>query len=333
MNETGQRDYHLVDRRAFLRSVTGAAFGAIALSIIGCSSDDDDNSEMTPAGTSTSEATRASGAITPVLLTGEFVVNQDNRFAVGLLDAENNLVRNAQVYARFFVVNPDGQSGKLRGEGAMQFVELNVKDAHAHDSSGEADQSEEAVAFYVATTPFDFEGKWAVELSATPEGASEAVTIQAPFTVLAESVSPGLGTVPPASQNDTTETNSNTTSLCTRDPICDLHDKVIGDYLGKGRPLVVQFSTPAFCETRFCGPVLEVLLTQVDAYKDRVDFIHIEVWQDFQAQAYRPAVQEWRLPGEPYTFFLDGSGTVASRLEAVFTEEELVTALEQLISA
>ncbi len=34
--------------------------------------------------------------------------------------------------------------------------------------------------------------------------------------------------------NDTTLTNPNSENLCTRDPICDLLDKVIGDVLVKG---------------------------------------------------------------------------------------------------
>jgi hypothetical protein len=108
---------------------------------------------------------------------------------------------------------------------------------------------------------------------------------------------------------------------------------VIADVLGKGRPLVVQFSTPAFCTSRFCGPVLEVLLTQVPAYQDRFDFIHIEVWQDFQLQKYRPANLEWKLPTEPYTFLMDGQGRVVGKIEAVFTEEELHNALERLATA
>jgi hypothetical protein len=138
--------------------------------------------------------------------------------------------------------------------------------------------------------------------------------------------------VPPASQNDTFATNSNTVSLCSRDPACPLHDEVIADHLGKGRPLVVQFSTPAFCETRFCGPVLDVMLEQVPAYEDRIDFVHIEMWQDFQVRQYRQAALEWHLPSEPFTFFMRADGTVASFLEGIFTENELTDALNALLA-
>lgn len=266
-----------------------------------------------------------------MLLTTEFVSGQDNRFVVGLLDERNNLVRNATVSARFFKIGDDGSTGTLRGEGTLKYEELNIPELHEHDSSGSQDQGEEFVGFYVANTPFGEVGRWGVELTALPEGGAEA-KIQAPFEVLTQSKSPGTGSTPPASNNDTSPPAEANESLCSRDPVCPFHDKVIADQLGSGRPFVVQFSTPAFCETRFCGPVLEAIIQEEPAYQDRVDFIHIEVWKDFQNQQYREAVTEWSLPGEPYTFFIDGEGKVVGRLEAIFSEEELRSALDQLVT-
>jgi hypothetical protein len=268
--------------------------------------------------------------ITPELLTQEFVANQDNRFAVGLITADRKLVQDANVHLRFFTLGSDSSTGTLRGEGDAQLVELNVAGAHAHDKSQQRDAEADSVAFYLANTPFDVSGKWGVEITATPMAGGAPAMIQTPFNVLDKSQSPGLGAVPPASHNDTTASNPDPATLCSREPPCSLHDKVIADVLGKGRPLVVQFSTPAFCVSRFCGPVLEVLLQQVPTYQDRVDFVHIEVWQDFQLQKYRPAVTEWNLPGEPYTFFMDRGGNVVGKLEAVFSEEELSGALDNL---
>jgi hypothetical protein len=262
-------------------------------------------------------------------LTSEFVAGENNRFAVGLLQGAK-LVKDAGVHARFFKIGEDGETGEFRGEGDLRFVELNVEGAHAHDSSTGEAFSDDQVSFYVANTPFDAAGAWGVELAVTPQGGASPVSVQVPFDVLSESKSPALGSVPPASQNDTAATNPNSESLCSRDPVCPLHDKVIADVLGKGRPLVVQFSTPAFCESRFCGPVLEVLLTQMPDYQDKVDFIHIEVWQDFQLKKYREANIEWNLPTEPYTFLMNGDGEVVGKIEAVFTEEELKNALDQL---
>jgi hypothetical protein len=325
-----------LDRRGFLRgtvaaSATGALLAAGCGSSGGAKTPVASGSVTARAGATPGSTANPSG-ITPNLLTQEFVAGRDNRFAVGLVTKGGKLVKGAAVHLKFFTIGPDGQTGTLRGEGDGRYVELNVPGAHLHDRSAGDAVTDDSVSFYVANTPFDVAGKWGVEIAATPADGAAAATIQAPFTVLATPQSPGVGSVPPASKNDTFATNTNLESLCSRSPACPLHDRVIADVLGKGRPLVVMFSTPAFCTSRFCGPVLEVLLAQVPAYQDRVDFVHIEVWQDFQLQKHRPATDEWKLPTEPYTFFMDKGGTVVGKFEAVFGQDELASALDQLVA-
>ncbi len=323
-----------LSRRGFLGALAASAGGA---SLVGAGGGGPGGSKTPAAGTTaspgaTASASASAGGITPMLLTSEYVVNQDNRFVVGLLNEQAKLVKNAKVHLRFFTIGADGSTGTLRGEGDADFFELNITGAHAHDTSPQNAVADESVSFYILNTPFDAAGKWGVEVEVTPEGATDPVRIQQQFEVLAKPQTPGIGALPPASQNDTTATNPDPSTLCSRAPACSLHDKTIASALGKGRPLVVQFSTPAFCATRFCGPVLEVLLAQVPNYRDRVDFIHIEVWQDFQLQKYRPAVQEWGLLTEPYTFFMGSDGRVVGRFEAIFSDEELTSALEQLVN-
>jgi hypothetical protein len=318
-------------RRAFLRS---AVISAGAMYMAACGSSDGDGGDATtpPAGGATTTPTgNGITTVQPVLLAREFIVGRQSRFIFGLLDGQNDFLREAQVDVRFFRIGADGRTGTLAFEAPARYLEMDVEGAHTHDgSSGEA-VAEERVPFYVADVPFDTAGRWGAEVASTLRGETPFQS-QLAFDVLAAPETPPDGTAPPASQNDTSATNPDTGSLCTRDPICGLHDVVIGDALGKGRPMVVQFSTPAFCETRFCGPVLEALLTQVPAYRDRIDFVHIEVWQDFGLQRYRAAVQEWGLKGEPYTFFVGADGLVRSRFEAIFTIDELRAALDGLLA-
>jgi hypothetical protein len=320
-------------RRTFLGSSAAATLGGAAFYVAGCSSSDDGGDapdvEVTPPGEMTTSQPIA-GTIDPRLLTREFVAGKDNRFLIGLLDGEGRLVKNADVHLRFFKIGGDGQTGTFRGEGDMTYQELSVEGAHVHDGGG-GQLSEDTTPFYSAVIPFDEAGRWGFELEATPQGGGTPSKIQVPFDVRDAPMTPADGTAPPASRNDTAASNPNVASLCSRDPACELHDVVIGDALGK-RPLVVQFSTPAYCQTRFCGPVLEVLLKQAPGYRDRIDFVHIEVYRDFSLQQYREAVTEWGLPGEPYTFFVGSDGLVKSRLEAIFTEDELTQHLDGLLS-
>jgi hypothetical protein len=319
---------HALDRRAFLRGAATASAAGAAVYALGCGGDGSGSPTATAGPVQTPAATPAAGALTPYILTSEFVAREPSRFLVGLLDDNGDLVPNASIALQYFALGADGSTGTLRAEGQASYIELEVPES----ASGFGAELGEKVGFYGTGVTFDAAGRWAARISATPPGATDAVAVDAAFDVFEAYRIPALGTVPPASENDTFDTNPNTASLCSRDPACPLHDKVIADYLGRGRPLAVQFSTPAFCETRFCGPVLDVLLDEVPAYEDRVDFIHIEVWQDFQLQQYRAATREWNLPTEPITFFMRSDGTIASYLESVFSGGELTAALDALLA-
>src|SRR5689334_416487 len=106
-----------LDRRAFLRyAAIASAAGSMYAVGCGSSSKGSTTSTIAPA-TSAPSITPAPSAnpsgITPELLTQEFVANQDNRFAVGLIDANRTLVKDADVHLRFFTLAADGTTGTL----------------------------------------------------------------------------------------------------------------------------------------------------------------------------------------------------------------------------
>ena len=266
-----------LDRRGFLRAAIAASAGGAALYTVGCGSSS--KATNTPVGTGAAASATAGGSgATPSATnpSGDHALDAHDRVRGRARQSirgrarqrQSKLVKDADVHLRFFTLASDGTTGTLRGEGDATYVELNVEGAHVHDSSGQAETGDNSVSFYEANTPFDSTGKWVAEITAKPHDGSAPSQVQAAFSVVEKTTTPWYGDVPPASHNDTAATNPNTASLCSRQPACPLHDKVIADVLGKGRPLVVQFSTPAFCQTRFCGPVLEVLLKQVPAYQD-----------------------------------------------------------------
>ena len=94
----------------------------------------------------------------------------------------------------------------------------------------------------------------------------------------------------------------------------------IKDAIAAGRPLVVVFSTPAFCTSRFCGPVDEEVESLQATYRDRVDFVHIEIWKNFDKKQLNDTASEWlvRADGgltEPYVYVIDSKGTIYDRWE------------------
>ena len=117
----------------------------------------------------------------------------------------------------------------------------------------------------------------------------------------------------------------------------------VADAVTSGRPSVILFATPMFCQTAACGPTLDVVKGIAADYKDRITFVHVEpyalrltdagIQPDLDADGHLqpvPATVEWGLPTEPYLFVVDEDGTVAAMFEGVMGTDELRAAFEEV---
>ena len=68
----------------------------------------------------------------------------------------------------------------------------------------------------------------------------------------------------------------------TRRPTSDMHDVSFDDVVGK-KPVALLFATPQLCQSRVCGPVVDIALQLREKYGDRMEFIHQEVYVDNDA--------------------------------------------------
>ena len=147
--------------------------------------------------------------------------------------------------------------------------------------------------------------------------------------------SPAIGEPAPLSVNKTDQDVTDLSELTTAPvPDPDLYRMTIADAAATGRPTVVTFGTPAYCETATCGPQLDVVSSLKDKYRQRANFIHVEVYDnpneiegDLSRAKPSPLLEEWGLVSEPFTFVLDGEGVVAFKYEGFATMEELETGL------
>jgi hypothetical protein len=123
--------------------------------------------------------------------------------------------------------------------------------------------------------------------------------------------------------------------ICTRSPACSLHDLTLTEALDEGRPVAFLIATPEFCQTALCGPVLDVLLEQVDAFAD-VRFLHAEVYADARAvdniveATLAEAPQAYALPFEPALFLANSDNTINARLDNLYGTGELTAELAKL---
>jgi hypothetical protein len=86
--------------------------------------------------------------------------------------------------------------------------------------------------------------------------------------------------------------------------------------------------------SRFCGPVTDMVAELAASYGDRADFIHVEIWADFQEGAVNEAAADWLLREgdleEPWVFLIGADGRVVARWDNVATRSEIEPYLEDL---
>lgn len=199
---------------------------------------------------------------------------------------------------------------------------------------------------FITTVNFDVPGDattenpglWELQVSGnTPEGTPvEAVTA---VRVAVQQSTPPIGSPAPRSVTPTADQVVNLAHITSAfDPDPEFYRLSVHEALDEPKPLVILFSTPAFCVSATCGPQLEILGQMKEQYGVAVNFIHVEVFEDphliegnrFNARQV-PAVEEWGLPTEPWTFIVDGDGVVRAKFEQFTPREVLEAALEDAL--
>lgn len=114
--------------------------------------------------------------------------------------------------------------------------------------------------------------------------------------------------------------------LCSRRPKpCSMHAISLDAALKNGKPTVVTFSAPSFCQTETCGPVVEIVEREAQAAGGAINFIHVEAYVKPKTPPYplAPAMKAWKFSTEPWTYFIDGKGVVFDRISGGLGPEEV----------
>lgn len=147
----------------------------------------------------------------------------------------------------------------------------------------------------------------------------------------------GPGDAMPVADTPTTEDARGVDPICTEDPPCPLHAVNLRDALTEGKPIALLISTPAYCQTAICGPILDVVLAERGAFEG-VTFIHAEVYESAAAveagggsAPLAPILASLGLTFEPAMFLIGTDGTIVRRLDVIFDGVELRQALPELL--
>lgn len=272
--------------------------------------------------------TLGEGDISPQITNHTLAVGE-NRFSLGLLDKDNSPILGARVRLRFFDLN--GEEPVMKSETDARFIPVELY--FIDEGPGKAKQVVGSNGVYVAEVSFGRAGRWGVEVRATLAG-EELEPVPFRFGVLEETPEPALGEPAPASRQLTLADVADVSEIDSSYPLRPhMHDVTVADALAGGKPLVIAFATPAFCESRTCGPVMDSVMDPLyEKHKGEAVFIHIEPYalKALRTGAGRvpmPVMREWGLQTEPWVFVVGRDGKVAAKFEGIVALDEVEAAL------
>ena len=257
-----------------------------------------------------------------VVMAGADWYKGDNNFVFGITNAKDEPEGGAVATAIFYDLR-DSKNPKpvFTALAVASAPGVGPKTEHLHPGGEKhvhGGQDENRVGYYVKVN-FDHAGFWGVVVQATLKDGKQGES-NIGFQVQEKSSVVAVGQNAPKSDNLTKSDVKDLSEIDSGSPPNGMHDVKIKDAIAKNRPVVIVFSTPAFCTSRFCGPVNEEVEALQAIYKDKVDFVHIEIWRDFDKKILIPTVKEWIVRGdgglnEPWVYVVDSKGVVFERWE------------------
>jgi hypothetical protein len=311
---------------------------ALALLVAGCGGDSNSGDEKAPPPARAQDFPKPNGKSLQELLadlgqgpvlapSGQEFRTGKQRFGFALFKPDRSQITDASVavYAA-----PVG-GGPAKGPYLAKYESLAV--TPQFQSQQTASDPDAAGSIYTTDIRFEAPGRYELIGIARQGGRLVAATLpQAGIVVKdpAKDAIPAVGSTPPRIHTPTeASVGGDLASIDTRVPHSSMHEADFADVLGK-KPVVLLFATPQLCQSRVCGPVVDVA-EQVKAKiaNDDVAFIHMEVFRDNQIdKGIRPQMAAFHLLSEPWLFVFDRSGKVAARIEGAFSERELESAID-----
>jgi hypothetical protein len=322
---------------AVRRTAPLLALLALALLAAGCADDEPATAPPQPEPTAqTANFPRADGRTAgeleagaeegPILSPSVSVLDPGrNRFAFALYDTARKHITGAQV--ALYTARRDGKGA--HGPYPARLESLAVKPQFASRTSSRDPDAAKTV--YVADLPFRDRGQRAVWALVRLDGRM--------LRTNSHSIDIGSRDAVPRVGEQAIRVNTLTAADVGNDlrrittrvpPARELLQDDFADVLGR-RPVVITFATPQLCQSRVCGPVVDIVEQVRSTAPKDVAFIQQEIYKDNEvSKGVRPQVARWHLPTEPWTFVIDRGGRISARLEGAFSVGELQRAVAKV---
>ncbi len=322
------------------RPLAFAPLALIAVAAAGCGGSSSDKPPAQPKATASKSAFPAAKGKTvdtlraglpegPILApstTSSLEVGR-NRVGFALFTPDKKFVTDAAV--ALYTTRHDGTG--VRGPYVARLESLKVKPQF--ESQTTASDPAAAKSVYVADVPIPRAGKTVVTGVARIGGRMVRTSgFELRIPAHPRGGPPDFGQRPPVIHTPTlSSVAGDARKIDTRvPPAPDLLKADYAKVVGK-KPVVITFATPLLCQSRVCGPVVDIVEQARAETSADVAFIHQEIYNDNQVnKGFRPQVVAWHMPTEPWTFVVNKKGRVSARFEGAFSTGELERAIAKV---
>jgi hypothetical protein len=336
-------------RRLALRRVPAALrtpvlLLAITVSLAACGGGGGDDGEAGTSETTGSAAVEDDG-LAVLIASYDVAVGEDRRLMAGVLTSDAVPLAFGEVTFElgYLGQEPSGEA-ELASETTATYLPVPGLEPQIEPTQRPVLlEGEPGTGVYATEVDLDEPGFYGLRVTAELEDGS-TLQGQTTFDVLAETEVPDVGDDAPRSDNliiadveagevPPVAVDSRAQGDDAEIPDPHLHDSTIAESLEAGTPVVAILSTPTYCVSTFCGPLTVEVGDLAGNYPD-VDFVHIEVWRDFEEQQLNDAAAEWIQTetggNEPWVFLIDGDGVIQARWDNVLDIEALEEQLQAL---
>ena len=249
-----------------------------------------------------------------------------NRVAFGVLNDQNQIV-----YAPTAVYLARGpESTEIVGPYTAP-ADVLVTEPAFRSQQAATEEDPFAAVYEARAVDMERPGRYIVLVVSKVDG--RLVAAPGEIRVSRESDVPEVGEKAPVVETDTVAEAGSLEQIDTREPpVREMHDRSFDDVVGE-KPVALLFATPQLCQSRVCGPVVDIALQLRQQYGDRVEFIHQEVYVANDPQkGLREPLKRFSLPTEPWLFTIGTDGRVAARLEGSFGIDAFTRALDAAVA-
>lgn len=262
-----------------------------------------------------------------------------NRVIVALFTSGQDLVHDAAGVLRLYRLDDAGM-GTFVGEHLLRRATIADETTHRHSDGSDHLHEDPFATVYLAHVDFPETGKWGIALSIEVGDERHDQLLSPPLVVLDRTPEPAIGDPLPPSTHVTLRDVADVSEInSSAEPIAAMNELTVAEALQSGKPVLVAIATPAFCQSRFCGPMMDSVVHPLyEEFSDRVQFVHVEPFLLHEARNNArlvpvPLMAEWRLFTEPWIFVTDATGAVVAKFEGIATVEEVRETLASLVAS